>query len=56
MTFGFNLQALAPKDRTQLVILAASVGLLAVVTAMNAAVDLGALMHDLFCPEHGRWT
>ena len=56
MTFGFNLSSLAPKDRTQVFILAASVLLLAGVSAMNLAIDLGALMHDLYCPEHGRWT
>ena len=56
MTFDFKLGALAPKDRAQLVILLASLSLLAVVTAMNVAIDLGALMNDLYCPEHGRWT
>jgi len=46
----------APSRADRIALTFAALGLAAwcMVSAMNGMIDLGAVAHDAFCPEHGR--
>ena len=41
------------RNRNLLRFLIGAVGALVVVTAFNAVIDAGAVLHDVICPDHG---